>query len=111
MKQRALELSSDWGAQGTTHSNSSLDSPMRPRCVWARRAALSHGNQYRLVIKQKGVGQGRGGGNNNPLWKVGYVEKCRAVQIVALPRTKYAISECVGAEREEHCQTLAHFSV
>lgn len=46
--------------------------------------------------------------HNNPLWKVGYAEKCRAVQIVASPRTKYAISECVG--REEHCQTLAHFS-
>lgn len=37
---------------------------------------------------------------------------------MALPRTKYAISECVGAERagelrgreQQHCQTLAHDS-
>ena len=113
MKQRALELSSDWGAQGTAHSNSSLDLPMRPGGVWKRRAPLPNGKQERFKRKKKGGGGGveKKKKTTTPLRKVGYVEKCRAVQTVALPRTKYAISECVGAAREKHCQTLAHFSV
>lgn len=70
---------------------------MRPRCVWAKRAALSHGNQYGIVIKQKGAGrreeeeEEEGEKHNNPLWKVGYVEKCRAVQTVDLPAVEPAI--------------------